>query len=86
MIRHLRVRCLPQDIPSHFELDVRDLGIGQSKRLSDLEIPNTVRPLMNLKEVAAVIVKRSKERRDCESTLWQIFSFISWAGKSRTSI
>lgn len=58
VIRHVRVRCLPKDLPSYFELDVRELGLRQSKRLSDLTIPDTVRPLANLNEVAAVIVKR----------------------------
>lgn len=58
VIRHVRVRCLPKDLPETFELDIRELGLRQSKRLSDLVIPNTVRPLVNLDEVVAVIVKR----------------------------
>lgn len=58
VIRHMRVRCLPKDIPAYFELDISDLGLKQSKRLKNLQMPNTVRPLMNLEEVAAVIVKR----------------------------
>lgn len=58
VIRHVRIRCLPKDLPTYFELDIRELGIKQSKRLSDLQIPKTVRSLANLKEVVAVIVKR----------------------------
>ncbi len=58
VIRHVRVRCLPKDLPSFFELDVRELGIKQSKRLAQLDIPETVRPLADLNEVVAVIVKR----------------------------
>lgn len=58
VIRHVRVRCLPKDLPSFFELDVKALAIKQFKRLSDLVIPETVRPLMGLNEVVAVIVKR----------------------------
>lgn len=58
VIRSLPIRCLPRDIPAVFELDVRALGPRESKRLSDLTIPNTVRPLANLKEVAVVVVKR----------------------------
>jgi large subunit ribosomal protein L25 len=58
VIRHLRVRCLPKDIPQAFVLDAKDMGPRESRRLSDLDIPNTVRPLTNLNEVAAVIVKR----------------------------
>lgn len=58
MIRYLRVRCLPKDLPPFFELDVRELGLKQTKRLSDLIIPQDVRPLIGLNEVVAVIVKR----------------------------
>lgn len=58
VIRHLRVRCLPKDIPSAFQLDVRSMDARDSRRLSDLEMPNTVRPLADLREVAVVIAKR----------------------------
>lgn len=58
VIRHVRVRCLPKDIPSYFELDIRELGLKQSKRLRDLQIPKPVRPLVDMNEVVAVIVKR----------------------------
>lgn len=58
VIRRLKVRCLPKHIPSHFTIDVKSLEIGQSKRLKDLDIPNTVRPLNNLNEVAFVVEKR----------------------------
>ncbi len=58
VIRHVRVSCLPKNLPSYFELDVRELGLRQSKRLQDLQIPVDVRPLARLNEVVAVIVKR----------------------------
>lgn len=58
VIRTLRIRCLPKDIPAVFQLDARTLGPRESRRLSDLSIPETVRPLADLREVAAVIVKR----------------------------
>lgn len=58
VIRYLKVRCLPKDIPTVFYLDIRSLGPRESKRLSDLTIPETVRPIANMNEVAVVIVKR----------------------------
>lgn len=58
VIRYLKVRCLPKDMPKVFELDVRNLGMREARRLSDLEIPTNVRPLANMHEVAVVIVKR----------------------------
>jgi large subunit ribosomal protein L25 len=58
VIRSLKVRCLPRDIPEVFKLDVRTLGPRESRRLRDVELPDTVRPLDNLNEVAVVIAKR----------------------------
>jgi large subunit ribosomal protein L25 len=58
VIRFIRVRCFPRDIPTVFRLDVSSLGPRQSKRLKDIEMPADVRPLADLKEVVAVIVKR----------------------------
>ena len=58
VIRYLKVRCLPQNIPSAFTLDIRNLGQRETRRLMDLDIPETVRPLTDLNEVAIAIVKR----------------------------
>lgn len=58
VIRHLNVRCLPKDIPSMIEVDIREMNLGDSKRLSDLDIPKNVRPLVDLNEIALVIGRR----------------------------
>lgn len=58
VIRSLRVSCLPKDIPEAFYLDVRTMGLRDSRRLRELEIPQTVRPLVDLNEVAVVVAKR----------------------------
>lgn len=58
VILYLPVECLPKDIPSEFSLDVRELQITQTKRLKDIEIPQGVRPVANMDEVAVVIAKR----------------------------
>ncbi len=58
VIRNLRVRCFPEDLPECFNLDVRNLALFEVKRLSDLEISPAVRPLADLHEVAVVIAKR----------------------------
>lgn len=58
VIRHVRIRCLPRDIPEFFTLDVADLSMRQSRKLADLKWPEGVRPLADLNEVAVAIVKR----------------------------
>lgn len=58
VIRHLSVRCLPRDIPTMIEVDIRQMNLGDSKRLSDLDIPAKVRPLADLNEIAIIIGRR----------------------------
>lgn len=58
VIRHLKVRCLPEHIPSEFVIDVTQMSINQSKRLSSINLPSTVKPLLDLNDVAVVIAKR----------------------------
>ncbi|MBI2742539.1 MAG: 50S ribosomal protein L25/general stress protein Ctc [Chlamydiales bacterium] len=58
VIRTVQVECLPKHIPTEFVVDVKDLGIAQSKRLSDINLPKHVRPLAKMDEVLAVIAKR----------------------------
>ncbi|MGR3973100.1 MAG: 50S ribosomal protein L25/general stress protein Ctc [Candidatus Rhabdochlamydia sp.] len=59
IIRHVKVQSLPCHMPSHLEIDVRDLGIKQSKKLSDIIMPEGVTPLAKMNEVVVVVSKRS---------------------------
>jgi len=58
VIRAVKVRCLLKDLPKEFIIDVKEMNILDSRRLSDLVFPKNVHPLANLKEVAAVVAKR----------------------------
>ncbi len=58
VIRHVKVRCSPNDIPDQFSIDVRDLVVGQSVRLNKLKIPKGVTPVIDLKEVAVLVAKK----------------------------
>lgn len=58
VLRYLKVKCLPKDIPAHFEINVADMKMGQSRRLSSIHLPDAVRPLNDLNEVAVIIAKR----------------------------
>lgn len=58
VIRSVKVKCLPKDIPSEFVLDVREMKMKQSKKLSDLAMPSGVSPVTKADEVVVVIAKR----------------------------
>lgn len=38
-LRELEISCLPADIPEHVDVDVTDLGIGDSIHVRDLQVP-----------------------------------------------
>jgi len=58
VIRSCKVRCLPSNIPQKFIFDVKDLGLKQSLRLRELDMPGAVHPTSNMNEVAVIIAKR----------------------------
>jgi len=59
VIRYVRVECEDsKNLPSNFEVDVRDLGIRQSRRLAEIPLPKGIRALTKLDEVVVVIAKR----------------------------
>lgn len=58
VMRHVPVRCLPEHIPSHFEMDLLSLDVGQVRKVEDLRIPSTVLPLVDGKDIVVTIAKR----------------------------
>lgn len=57
VIRYVKIECLPRHMPTEFFLDVKDLGIKQKRRLSELQLPEGVKPLANMQEVVVVVAK-----------------------------
>jgi large subunit ribosomal protein L25 len=39
MLREIKIKCFPSDIPQSFDVDVSDLDIGQSIHIADITIP-----------------------------------------------
>jgi large subunit ribosomal protein L25 len=58
VIRFVKVQCVPKLIPTEFTVDVKDLGMRQTKRLKDLDLPKGVKALAPLEEVVVVVSKR----------------------------
>jgi len=56
VIREVEIECLPDDIPEHFIVDVSDLLIGQSKRVSDIEMYGSIKLIGNPDSVVAHVV------------------------------
>ncbi len=60
VLRYVEVECPSDAILEEIQVNVKDLGIRQKKRLSDLPIPKNVRPLAKMDEVVVVIAKKQQ--------------------------
>jgi large subunit ribosomal protein L25 len=56
--RNVRVKCLPKDIPNHFQVDVKNLELRQSLRIKSIDMPKDVRCLANPNDVVVSVVKK----------------------------
>ncbi|KAB2841702.1 MAG: 50S ribosomal protein L25 [Melioribacteraceae bacterium] len=57
-LHKIDVECLPKDIPDHIELDVTNLGIGDSIHASDIKIENV--KIITPEDVVVVAVTAPK--------------------------
>jgi large subunit ribosomal protein L25 len=55
--RHIKVRCLPGVMPSHFSIDVKEVNIRQSRRVKDIVIPTGVTCLTHANDVVLTVNK-----------------------------
>ncbi len=58
VMRTVKIRCLPDQIPSHFEIDVSQLSLKQSKRVKDIQFSKDIRVVSKMDEVVGLIGKR----------------------------
>ena len=56
VVRDIRVRCLPTEIPASLDIDISSLQINQSVKVQDLKAPEGVELLMNPENVVVSVV------------------------------
>src|SRR3989442_3884877 len=61
ILRAISVECLPGDIPERIDVDVSDLGINQSLRVSDMQFPAKVKVLEAPDQVVVHVVAVKEE-------------------------
>ena len=66
VIRKLKVKALPANLPGEVELDVTTLGLGKSIKVKELSFDNF--EVVNAKEVVIAQVKVTRASRSVEST------------------
>ncbi len=60
-MRTLEVQCLPAQIPEHIDVDVVNLEINQSLHVSDLKLPEGLKPVQSLGNVVASVAEQVAE-------------------------
>lgn len=67
--REIEVRCLPTEIPQAFELDISNLGIGDSKCVGDIQVLGEVEVITAETEViVSVLAPRLETEEEVEET------------------
>jgi large subunit ribosomal protein L25 len=61
MTREVEIECLPKDIPEHIEVDISDLHLHQSLKISDLTPPEGVKFMSEISSVIALVDVPHKE-------------------------
>lgn len=67
-LRELEVECLPTNIPGHIEVDVSNLGVGQSIHVSDLKLGEAIRILTDPEELIVTVTALKEEVAASEIT------------------
>ena len=64
VFRRLKVEGLPKDIPAAIDIDIEPIRIGQSRRVSDINIPGV--KLLNASNAVVVSVKMARGAVDAD--------------------
>jgi len=60
-LHEVKVRCLPDALPSHIDVDISNLDLGDAIHLRDLQLPNIEFELSSDTTVVSVLVPRALE-------------------------
>ena len=61
LVHEVEVESLPRDLPERIDVDIENLGVGQSLHVSDLVVPDGVRVLASPDQVIALIAHKVEE-------------------------
>ncbi|KJR43036.1 Ribosomal protein L25 [Candidatus Magnetoovum chiemensis] len=65
-LREIEIECLPDNIPSHIDIDVSELTVGHSLHIRDLKIPEGIKVLTDPEELVATIASTAKAVSEAE--------------------
>ena len=60
-MHEIEVECLPRHLPERLDVDIENLGVGQSLHVSDIVVPEGVRVVTSREQVVALIAHKIDE-------------------------
>jgi large subunit ribosomal protein L25 len=60
-LREIEIECLPDKIPGHLDVDVTNMGLGQSIHVSDLKLGEGIKVLTDPDEVLVTVIAVKEE-------------------------
>lgn len=54
-VHEVEISCLPKDLPADIEVDLTSLQLGESFRVSELKVPDTIKVITSEETVLAVV-------------------------------
>ena len=66
LVHEVEVESLPRDLPERIDVEIEQLGVGQSLHVSDLVVPEGVRLLTSQDQVVALIAHKVEEEDEEE--------------------
>ncbi len=61
MLHHVEIECLPVDIPQHIEINIENLAIGDTVRISDISMPGITIHLDPATSIVHISAARGEE-------------------------
>lgn len=69
IVRHeIEFMCAPDAIPSHIEINIQQLNIGDSVHIKDIDLPKGITPMIKRNFTVATIAGRAKEEEKVTET------------------
>ncbi len=65
VLHKIEVECLPQDLPDHINVDITNLGIGQSLHVGDVKVENLT--ILTPADVTVVLIAQPRTDADLTS-------------------
>ena len=69
LVHEIEVECLPRHLPERINVDIENLGVGQSLHVSDIVVPEGVRVTTAPEQVVVLIAHKVEEVDEAEEEL-----------------